>query len=108
MGEIVAKSWKWLAKPNHLHGVIAIHAARRGGSRTAPTKRGKPLGSLIGAFKTVSAKRINQYKGTPGRVVWQRGFYNHIIRNEADLFRIRRCIRQNPIKWSVDRYHPGE
>jgi REP element-mobilizing transposase RayT len=114
----------YVIMPNHLHGVIALHPGGRGGSRTAPTQmgklhpgrgdgsrtaraqRGKPLGRLIGAFKTVSTKRINQLQGTPGKVLWQRGFYDHIIRDDEDLSRIRRYIRLNPMQWSLDRYHP--
>ena len=82
-----------------------------GGSRTAPTviastapmvKR-KPLGRLIGAFKTVSTKRINEYRGTPGVVVWQRNYYEHIIRDECSLNRIREYIAANPLRWHLDR-----
>jgi len=82
-----------------------------GGSRTAPTviastapmvKR-KPLGRLIGAFKTVSTKRINEYRGTPGVVVWQRNYYEHIIRDERSLNRIREYIAANPLRWHLDR-----
>jgi putative transposase len=82
-----------------------------GGSRTAPTviasaaptvKR-KPLGRLIGAFKTVSTKRINEYRGTPGVVVWQRNYYEHIIRDECSLNRIRAYIAANPLRWHLDR-----
>jgi REP element-mobilizing transposase RayT len=76
-GEIVAESWRWLAMqydyveldewvimPNHLHGIIVItDNGSRGGSRTAPTVKRKPIGRLIGAFKTVSTKRINEHRG---------------------------------------------
>jgi REP element-mobilizing transposase RayT len=93
-GRLVAETWIWLAQryayveldeyvimPNHLHGIIVISQERRGGSRTAPTTtvsttviRRKPLGQLIGAFKTVSTKRINQGRGTPGTRLWQRNY----------------------------------
>jgi putative transposase len=76
-GLIIAKTWKWLSEqyfyvkldawaimPNHFHGIVFLLDDRRGGSRTAPTKR-KSLGHLIGAFKTVSTKQINQLHGTP-------------------------------------------
>ena len=56
----------------------------------------KPLGGLIGAFKTVSTKQINRLRNTPGAVVWQRDFWDHVIRDEADLFRVRAYIRANP------------
>ena len=83
--------------------------SRRGGSRTAPTDGGtkrKPLGRLIGAFKTVSTKHINILRDTPGTPVWQRNYYEHIIRNEEALQQIRQYIRNNPLSWQKDRSHP--
>ncbi len=133
LGEIVAESWQWLERqyehvemdewvvmPNHLHGIIMITDCRggsrtggmgRGGSRTAPTgsdqPKRKPLGRLIGAFKTVSTKRVNQIHNTPGAKLWQRNYYEHIIRNENELNRIRAYIAQNPAKWEFDRENPS-
>jgi len=76
----------------------------RGGLRTAPTAmqtapavKRKPIGRLIGAFKTVSTKRINEHRGTPNAPVWQRNYYEHIIRNEESLNRIRQYIADNPL-----------
>jgi len=63
----------WIVMPNHLHGIVAIAVIAAGGSPTAPTR--KTLGRLVGAFKTVTAKRINEMRGTPGAVIWQRNFY---------------------------------
>jgi REP element-mobilizing transposase RayT len=113
LGDYVARCWQWLAKqypyvvldewtvmPNHLHGIIVITDGA-GGSRTAPTKR-KPLGRLVGAFKTVSTDEINQLRGTPGRPLWQRDFYDHIIRNEDELNKIREYISTNPLRWGSD------
>ena len=114
LGEYMALCWKWLARqypyveldewivmPNHLHGILVITDGNRGGSRTAPTKR-KPLGRLVAAFKTVSTDRFNQMRGTPGAQLWQRDFYDHIIRNEDELNKIREYIRTNPLKWGTD------
>ena len=111
--------------PNHLHGILFI-ADRTGGSRAARTpaartpaartravstsSRGinpKPLGQLIGAFKTVSTKRINLLRGTPGGRVWQRGYYEHVIRIEAELDRVREYIVNNPLQWDLDRENPA-
>src|SRR5208283_4889519 len=128
-GDCVARCWQWLAEqymyigldewivmPNHLHGIIVITDGRggsrtaptktgamgdEGGSRTAPTKR-KTLGRLVGAFKTVSTEDINQLRGTPARPLWQRDFYDHIIRNEDELNKIREYIRTNPLQWASD------
>ncbi len=115
-GRIATECWLWLAAqypyveldewvvmPNHLHGILVLSDGR-GGSRTAPTK---PLGRLIGAFKTVSTKRMNDMRGTPGLPVWQRNYYEHIIRDEADLDRIRRYIAENPFRWADDENNPG-
>ncbi len=78
--------------PNHFHAVVLIE---EGGSRAAPTR---PLGTIINAFKTVSAKRINQLRGTAGRPVWQRNYFEHIVRTDGELERIRDYIRENPAK----------
>ncbi|MBS3943054.1 MAG: hypothetical protein KGZ32_02255 [Dethiobacter sp.] len=56
---------EWMIMPNHMHGIIVISDDGRGGSRTAPTEKRKPVGRLIGAFKTVSNKRINELRDNP-------------------------------------------
>ena len=117
-GQITANSWLWLSQqylyidldewiimPNHLHGIIVINTECRGGSRTAPTNR-KPLGRLIGAFKTVSSKHINLIRNIPGAPVWQRNYYEHIIRNEKELNQIREYVLNNPLQWELDNEHP--
>lgn len=62
----------------------------------------KPLGRLIGAFKTVSTKQINAIRNTPSALVWQRNYYERIIRNEEALHNIRRYILENPRRWTGD------
>lgn len=122
-GRIVADTWQWLADqyphveldewvvmPNHLHGIIVITDGRggscKGGSRTAPTAR-KPLGRIIGAFKTVSTKHINIMRATTGCPVWQRNYYEHIIRDEKSLSRIRDYIANNSRQWPFDHDNPA-
>ena len=119
---IVEETWLWLEKqytyveldeyvimPNHLHGLIIIDGVYgRGGSRTAPTGAStrKPLGRLIGAFKTVSTKRINAIRDTIGFPVWQRNYYDRIVRDEEELNRIRQYIADNPSSWDRDPENP--
>jgi REP element-mobilizing transposase RayT len=99
-GRLVTEAWTWLGDshgyvtldasilmPDHLHGLIEL-----GG----PWPR-KPLGNLIAAFKTVSTNAVNRMRGTPGVQLWQRGFYDHIVRHDIALDRIRRYIVNNPI-----------
>jgi putative transposase len=61
-----------------------------------PTQR-KPLGRLIGAFKTVSTGRVNDLEGTPGAQLWQRNYHERVIRNGPALNALRRSIANNPV-----------
>lgn len=126
-GMAVAETWQWLASqyayvaldewcvmPNHLHGILILSG--RGGSRATPTAntpaapaakasnvaRIKPIGQLIGAFKTVSTKRVNGLRGTPGETLWQRNYWEHIVRDEEEMHHLRTYIRNNPAQWAVD------
>ncbi len=118
-GNIISETWQWLdvhykfiqlhewiIMPNHLHGIIEYCADCRGGSRIAPTvTKIKPLGRIIGVFKTVSTKQINNINKTPGQKLWQRNYWEQVIRDENDLNRIREYIINNPLKWPEDKYY---
>ena len=59
----------------------------------------------MGVFKTISTKKINVFNKTPGMRIWQRNFYDHIIRDEKDLECTREYIINNPLKWEEDEYY---
>ncbi|MCM8782689.1 MAG: transposase, partial [Candidatus Omnitrophica bacterium] len=61
---------------------------------------------IIGRFKMNSAKQINQLRHTPGIHVWQRNYYERMIRNEDELNKIREYIINNPLKWELDIENP--
>lgn len=63
---------------------------------------------IVRQFKTFSARRINALRSTPNVRVWQRNYYEHIIRDEDSLDRIRRYIIENPEGWVMDRENPNE
>lgn len=84
--------------PNHVHFII--HIINKGASRRAPTET---LGFIVGMFKTECTSQINKLQHTPGQKIFQRNYYEHIIRNEFDLFRIRQYICDNPMNWETDR-----
>ena len=65
------------------------------------------LGAIIRGFKSTSARCINQLRGTPGRPVWQRNYFEHIIRDDDALNRIREYIYYNPQRWHLDKYNPA-
>ena len=65
-----------------------------------------PLSEIVRGLKTSSARRINQMRYLTGISVWQRGYYEHIIRNEESLFAIREYIINNPLLWGKDELYP--
>jgi REP element-mobilizing transposase RayT len=92
-------------------GPTAGSGAVGAGSEPAPTEPGPTRSSyglpeIIRQFKTFSAPRINELRGTPGTPVWQRNYYEHIIRNESSLNRIRQYIAENPARWDADQENP--
>jgi REP element-mobilizing transposase RayT len=121
---------EFVVMPNHVHGIIRIRVgaglkpARRdvhgvpegaaitvgtgvgAGLEPAPTVRQHGLAEIVRGFKTFSARRINDQRGTPGAPVWQRNYYEHIIRSEEEMDRIREYVRDNPAQWAADRDNP--
>ncbi|MBN1813901.1 MAG: transposase [Anaerolineae bacterium] len=99
--------------PNHLHGIIIITDAVGAGSpgppsgaATAPLRR-PTLGQIVAYFEYQSTKRINQQRSTPGIRIWQRNYFEHVVRNERTFDAIRRYIENNPLGWELDRYNPA-
>lgn len=80
--------------PNHVHAILLLG------------DRSHKLGHIIGSYKAAVTKRIHELPGNSGITVWERSFYDHIIRDEDSLRQIRRYITNNPLKWELDRYHP--
>ena len=96
--------------PNHLHGIVVITNGR-GVLPYAPTgtlrSPSRTIGAIVRGFKSASTKHINEMRNTPGTPVWQRSFYEHVIRNDEELKAIRQYILSNPANWTTDEnYHP--
>ena len=64
------------------------------------------IGAILVQFKSIVTKRINQIRANPGCPVWQRNYYERVIRNEHELARAREYIVNNPLKWELDRENP--
>ena len=120
IGEMVADEWQktpqirknvsldaWIIMPNHLHGIVVINndggnaSVCRGGQ--GKMKSGS-LGAVIGQFKTQCKKRTI---AAGHNFSWQTRFYDHIIRNEKTLKKIREYIINNPLKWEIDKEIPA-
>jgi REP element-mobilizing transposase RayT len=87
-------------------GAIAGEAPEKMRGETPPLQC-PTLGQIIGYFKYQSTKRINEMRDNAGCPVWQRNYYEHIIRNEDDLTNVRRYIAENPLKWDLDENNPA-
>ena len=104
--------------PDHLHAVIVIRDMDSAGAGVTTVAAGvTPVGAglkpartdagshhglpeIVRAFKTFSARRINEMAGTPGTAIWQRGYYERIVRSDDDLIRVRAFIASNPREWN--------
>lgn len=118
--------------PNHIHAIIIMVDDNHdddgnddvgAGLRPAPTWASPadcgaipgddgaapprhPLPEIVRALKSFSARRINDIRQTPGAPVWQRNYYDRIIRNAMKYNRIRHYIETNPARWMNDRNNP--
>jgi REP element-mobilizing transposase RayT len=130
-GYIVKQCWRDLPKhygnckldsliimPNHVHGIIQIcysnveaglkpiniyfNSNVEAGLKPASTGKRHPLSEIIRGFKTFSSRKINLNNSNID-FKWQKSYYDHIVRDEDDLNRIRNYIQNNPFKWGLDR-----
>jgi REP element-mobilizing transposase RayT len=65
------------------------------------------VGAMIAGYKSSVTYKINKLRNMPGEPVWQRNFYDHVIRNEESRRNIRNYIYNNPATWSSDKFHLG-
>ncbi len=130
-GRIVDECWRavpshfpnvaldeFVVMPNHVHGIIVIQNDRdddRRGEAFCAFKNASPLqgtqpgslGAIVQNFKSVSTRKINQMRGMPRMSLWQRNYYEHVIRHEDEWNQIRAYISENPLKWELDENHPS-
>ena len=112
-----------IVMPNHLHGIIVIgdgvgaklpptHAmayskSLAGASPLRPTGTTPgSLGAIMQNFKSTSTRQVNALRRTSGLPLWQRNYFERIIRDEQGLNRIRDYIINNPLKWTLDAENP--
>jgi putative transposase len=108
---------EYIVMPNHVHGIIFlldkpnnVETPRWGVSNRETThrvvsttiKKGS-ISSIIGQYKSNCTKQIRESEITDFQ--WQTRFHDHIIRNERELYNIRKYIFNNPLKWSNDEYY---
>jgi REP element-mobilizing transposase RayT len=133
IGRIVQEEWlrsaeirgelaldAFVIMPNHVHGVVflrsegVVASGRKGDQPVAPTLRrfadvgpGKrTLSAFVGGFKAAVTTRANALRGMPGATLWQRNYWERVIRDDRELDRAREYIVDNPRRWSEDKHNP--
>jgi REP element-mobilizing transposase RayT len=91
-----------IVMPNHFHGILIIEPVGEG-LKPSPT-RTHGLSEIIRGFKTFSSRKINNLKQTEFH--WQRSYYDHVVREDESLDKIREYIRNNPKQWELDEENP--
>ena len=119
IGRIIEKNWlnipvhfpgvkldAWIIMPDHIHGILLFELVDSGEACLAPTTSSTHgdlpnLGAVVGSFKSAVTKEAR--KSCNSRVpLWQRGYFEHVIRNQADLERAREYIALNPLRWELE------
>jgi len=124
-GRIIEATWNALSKnnieldafvimPNHIHGIIVLHN-QLGVINHAPTFSAdttnppgaqfiapKTLGNIVREFKARCTYQVRKISSDPLMAIWQRNYYEHIIRNDSSLEQIRAYIINNPANWKND------
>jgi REP element-mobilizing transposase RayT len=109
---------EWQLMPNHLHGILVITRGPPSQAssdlhepqtdrRRAPSPRAGSLAVIVGSFKAAATRAIRGRLGQPSAAVWQGNYYEHVIRNEDSLNRIREYVATNPLRWELDRENPS-
>ena len=93
----------FIVMPNHVHGIFVI--------KFAETGKRYLISDVVRSFKTFSSKRINELRKMSGTPVWQRNYWEHVIRDQNSFNRIHDYILTNPLRWHLDKenlHHDGE
>ena len=110
----------FVVMPNHVHGIVVLNLSvgvplvgtqREGNGDRATTRVAPTLGDVVGAYKSITTVRYTQGVKAdlwdPFRErLWQRNYYEHVIRNESELNRAREYVAGNPALWARDRENP--
>jgi putative transposase len=123
IGQIVYQTWiklpelhprvvvdEFVVMPNHIHGILLLEsssASNDANQNCSLNSRSGALASVIGSFKSWSIRHVQEKKPLDGRL-WQRGYFEHIIRNEQALMNIRQYIKDNPVLWYLDELNPAQ
>jgi len=103
---------EFVIMPNHIHGILQLSDQPITPNSTVQTQepagtQSGSVGAIIQNFKSVSSRRLRRYGNLANQPIWQRNYYEHIIRNPEDLARIQTYIQTNPLSWRDDQLYPN-
>ena len=118
LGRLVEEEWQrtavvrpsvdldqFVVMPNHLHGLLCISDSKvERIPKSSTTMRANSLGSIIAQYKSNVTKRNRSLASSRSWPISKRNYYDHIVRNERSLERIRTYILENPSRWSEDSF----
>ena len=86
--------------PNHMHAIVAMPAAERRESSASSLRRApESLGALVAGYKASCTSNVKRLLGIPHLCLWQRNYYERVIRDARALHEIRHYIAANPAPW---------
>ena len=125
-GRLVGKCWsdipihflrveldEFVIMPNHVHGIVVITTGTGTACRAHTTieRFGRPVAgsipTIMRSFKSAVTKRINEMRNNPGNKLWQRNYFEYVVRDDDVLLKIREYISNNPLKWEFDKENPA-
>ncbi len=89
---------EWIVMPDHLHAIVHLQFALE--QEASSQRAARSVSSMVAGFKSAVTSRINKLREQPTQV-WQRNYWEHIIRDERDLNNTRRYILENPQRWTT-------
>ena len=93
---------QFIVMPNHVHGIIILTKLNAKTRRGAASSALSGLSTIVRSYKSAVTKEVNIVKGTPGSPVWQRNYYEHVVRTDKELNDVRQYSLDNPVKWTLD------
>ncbi len=94
----------YIVMPDHFHGIVIID-----NTLNVKDDKGKDpltLSDIIGKFKSYSSRKIRNLLVNKDEFEWQKSFYDRIIRNDKELYNIRKYIQENPLRWDIEKNNP--
>ncbi len=91
----------YVIMPDHFHGIIIIDNTLK--AKDNKGNKSFSLSDIIGKFKSFATRKIRELLSDKIGFNWQKSFYDRIIRNENELYNIRKYIQENPMRWEIER-----